>query len=150
LVLALLAAAVHPTKVQAHASLIRSEQSDRAVVPQQPATLKLTFNEPVSPVVLRLIGPTGETIALKDILMAGDALVATLPSILPQGTYLVSWRVISLDGHPVGGALTFSVGAPSATSAAEPQVGADRSLRHRIGRRVPAPHCGWTSSPPCL
>ena len=130
--LALLAAGVHPTKVQAHASLIRSEPSDRAVVAQAPATLKLTFNEPVSPVVLRLVGPTGETIALKDILMAGNAIIATLPAIFPQGTYLVSWRVISLDGHPVGGALTFSVGAPSATPAAEPQMEADRSLRLAI------------------
>ena len=88
-VLALLAAAVHPTKVQAHASLIGSEPSDRAVVAQAPPTLKLTFNEPVSPVVLRLVGPTGEPIALEDILMAGN----TRPLedvILEQVTYFHS------------------------------------------------------------
>ncbi len=33
----------------------------------------------------------------------------------PLGTYLVSYRVISADSHPVGGGFTFSVGAPSAT-----------------------------------
>jgi copper transport protein len=129
--LALLAAAAHPTRAQAHASLIRSEPADRAVVAQSPATLKLTFNEPVSPLVLRLVGPTGEATALKDIITAGNAIIATLPTVLPQGTYLVSWRVISLDGHPVGGALTFSVGIPSAIPAAEPQI-ADRSLRLAI------------------
>jgi copper transport protein len=129
--LALLAAAAHPTRAQAHASLIRSEPADRAVVAQPPATLKLTFNEPVSPLVLRLVGPTGEATALTDINTAGNAIIATLPTVLPQGTYLVSWRVISLDGHPVGGALTFSVRAPSATPAAEPQI-ADRSLRLAI------------------
>jgi copper transport protein len=99
---------------------------------QAPATLKLTFNEPVSPVVLRLVGPTGETIALKDILMAGNTIAATLPSVLPQGTHLVSWRVISLDGHPVGGSLMFSVGAPSMAPAARPQTEAHRSLRLAI------------------
>jgi copper transport protein len=130
--LALLAAAAHPTRAKAHASLIRSEPVDRAVVAQPPATLKLTFNEPASPLVLRLVGPTGEATALKDIITAGNAIIATLPTVLPQGTHLVSWRVISLDGHPVGGALTFSVGAPSATPAAEPQVEADRSLRLAI------------------
>jgi copper transport protein len=31
----------------------------------------------------------------------------------PLGTYLVSYRVISADSHPVGGGFTFSVGAPS-------------------------------------
>jgi copper transport protein len=130
--LALLAAGTHPTRAEAHASLIRSEPADRAVVAQPLATLKLTFNEPVSPLVLRLVGPTEEAIVLKDIITAGNAIIATLPTVLPQGTYLVSWRVISLDGHPVGGALTFSVGAPSATPAVEPQIEADRSLRLAI------------------
>ena len=132
LLLVLLVAALHPTKAQAHASLIRSEPADRAVVAQPLATLKLTFNEAVSPLVLRLVGPTGEAVALDDIITDGNALIATLPTVLPQGTYLVSWRVISLDGHPVGGALTFSIGAPSATPAAAPQMEADRSLRVAI------------------
>ena len=32
----------------------------------------------------------------------------------PNGTYLVNYRVISADSHPVAGAFTYSVGAPSA------------------------------------
>ena len=42
---------------------------------------------------------------------------------LADGTYVVSWNVLSGDGHPISGALTFSVGAPSAsvTAAPEPQ-----------------------------
>lgn len=130
--LVLLAAAAHPTNAQAHASLIRSEPADRAVVAQPPASFKLTFNEPVSPLLLRLVDPTGEAIALDHVIADGNALIATLPTVLPQGTYLVSWRVISLDGHPVGGALTFSVGTPSATPTAAPQMEADRSLRVAI------------------
>ncbi len=35
----------------------------------------------------------------------------TLPDDLPQGTQVVSYRVISEDGHPVGGSLAFSIGA---------------------------------------
>jgi len=42
--------------------------------------------------------------------VANDArLMIPLPEGLTVGTYLLSWRVISADGHPVGGALTFSV-----------------------------------------
>ena len=40
---------------------------------------------------------------------------------LADGTYVVSWNVLSGDGHPIAGALTFSVGAPSATVAAPPE-----------------------------
>jgi copper transport protein len=60
IVLVLVAAAALCTEVLAHATLIGSEPADRAVVAQPPATLKLTFNEPVSPLTLRLVGPGGE------------------------------------------------------------------------------------------
>jgi len=32
---------------------------------------------------------------------------------MPRGTHMLSWRVISADGHPVGGVVTFSIGAAS-------------------------------------
>jgi copper transport protein len=35
---------------------------------------------------------------------------------LPRGTYTVTYQVVSADSHPVSGAFTFSIGAPSATS----------------------------------
>src|SRR5207248_2879768 len=41
----------------------------------------------------------------------------TLPAKLADGTYVVAWRVVSADSHPVGGAFTFSVGKASATVA---------------------------------
>jgi copper transport protein len=127
IILSLFAAAFVPTDALAHATLIGSEPAERVVVARPPATLKLTFNEPVSPLTLRLVGPDGDTTNLTDIAAAGNALVAALPGTLARGTHLVSWRVISLDGHPVGGALTFSVGAPSVTADAAP-VNADRPL----------------------
>ena len=37
-----------------------------------------------------------------------------MPSPLREGTYVLSWRVTSADGHPLGGSLLFSVGAVSA------------------------------------
>jgi copper transport protein len=74
----------------------------------------LVFNEPVSPVVLRLVRPNGEASELKEVATENATLTAVLPQGLARGTHLLSWRVISADGHPVGGALTFSIGAPSA------------------------------------
>ena len=100
---------------RAHASLIRSEPADRAVVAGMPGTVTLTFNEPVSPLVFRLLDPSGEVTELKDITAKGATIVVALPVAVPRGTHLLSWRVISADSHPVGGALTFSVGQPSAT-----------------------------------
>lgn len=39
---------------------------------------------------------------------------------LPDGTFTVAYQVVSADSHPVAGAFTFSIGAPSETSAAVP------------------------------
>ena len=103
----------HAGAAHAHASLIRSEPADRAVVVQQPAIVTLVFNEPVSPVVLRLVRPNGVADELKEVAAENATLTVSLPQRLARGTHLLSWRVISADGHPVGGALTFSIGAPS-------------------------------------
>jgi copper transport protein len=109
---ALLFGLAEATGAFAHASLLRSEPADGAILEQPPPTLRLTFNEPVAPLVLRLIAPGGEMIA--PTVAAKNAVVTVSLPALGRGTHNLSWRVISADGHPVGGALSFSVGAPSA------------------------------------
>ena len=39
-----------------------------------------------------------------------DTLVVPLRPHLPEGWYLIYWRAISVDGHPVQGAFTYAVG----------------------------------------
>src|SRR4051812_30487407 len=111
-VIALLLALAQISPAFAHASLVRAEPADGSVLAQPPPTLRLTFNEPVSPLVIRLIAPSGEVISPTAV--AENAILTVTPPRLGQGTYLLSWRVVSADGHPVGGSLVFSVGAPSA------------------------------------
>jgi copper transport protein len=106
----------------AHASLVRSDPADGVVVAQPPPKVTLTFNEPVSPLALRLVAPGGAVVDLKDIEARGATVAVALPAGLARGTHLLSWRVISADGHPVGGALTFSIGQPIG---APPPVGQD-------------------------
>jgi copper transport protein len=113
LLAAILAVLANANAAHAHASLIRSEPSDGVVVEQPPPALTLTFNEPVSPVALRLVQPNGEVVELERAEAKGATIVVAPPAGLSRGTHLLSWRVISADGHPVGGALTFSVGQPS-------------------------------------
>jgi copper transport protein len=106
------------TQALAHASLVASDPADGKVVPVPPAALTLRFNEPVSPLVIRLIDPAGDAIALADVRAENAIVSIPLLSMLATGTHVLSWRVISADGHPVAGAVVFSIGAPSATPAA--------------------------------
>jgi copper transport protein len=90
----------------------------------------LRFSEPARPLVARLIHPGGHSEILKDIGQKGSIIVLTLPPGLENGTSVLSWRVASSDGHPVGGGLVFSVGAPSAVA---PSAIAQSDLTIRIG-----------------
>src|SRR5262249_9120182 len=131
-VLACLAASAQSSAALAHASIVRSEPSDRAVVAQSPAELRLTFNEPVSPLVFRLVSPTGETVEVKHVTGENATVTVVPPGALARGTHLLSWRVISADGHPVGGTVTFSVAAPSGAAPGLPRLQTDRPLRWAI------------------
>ena len=98
----------------AHASLVRAEPADGAMLAETPQVLTLTFNEPVSVLVMRLIGPNGEVVA--PTATAENNVVTITPPRLRQGSHVLSWRVVSADGHPVGGSCIFSIGSASGTS----------------------------------
>ena len=108
---AVLAGLAQPSGAWAHASLVGSDPPAGATVANPPPTLRLDFNEPVSPLVVRLIGPTGE--AATPAVKAENSTLTITPAPLSRGTHVLSWRVISADGHPVGGSVMFSVGAPT-------------------------------------
>lgn len=104
----------------AHAELVRADPAPDAVVSTPPATVRLSFSEPIDapPDALTVVGPDGRRVDRGDARVAPDdatALQASLEASAP-GSYTVRWRVISADSHPVSGAYRFSVGAPSATA----------------------------------
>ncbi|MFC4297238.1 copper resistance CopC/CopD family protein [Castellaniella hirudinis] len=94
----------------AHASLIASLPATGTVLPQAPAAMRLTFNEPVSPLLIRFIQPDGSTKDITQTEVLPTGLEMALPTLDQQGTYALSWHVVSADGHPVGGTVTFSIG----------------------------------------
>jgi copper transport protein len=109
-------------QVLAHAALVRAEPADGMVLARAPAQFRLTFNEPVSPLLLRLVTPAGTVVPLTRVAIDGPVLIVALPEALDgaragEGSYVLSWRVTSDDGHPVGGTVLFSIGAPSASMA---------------------------------
>src|SRR5258708_35690436 len=55
LLIVLLASLAQPPRAFAHAALVGSQPPDGVTLADSPATLKLTFNEPVSPLVVRLL-----------------------------------------------------------------------------------------------
>jgi copper transport protein len=108
------------TGASAHASLVSVEPADGSVLAAAPANVQLHFNEAVKPVTVSLIDATGLTRDDVAISAADQTITMTLPANLPRGTQVVSYRVISQDGHPVGGSLVFSIGAVTGSAAPAP------------------------------
>jgi copper transport protein len=103
----------------AHARLIGTDPEEGAVLQTAPESIRFRFNEPVSAV------PDGVQVydAQGDLVSAGatardDELVVVLDEQAGPGTLVVVWRVVSIDGHPVSGSLSFSIGAPSGAAPA--------------------------------
>ena len=127
-----LALAFHPSDALAHAALLQSEPADGTVIDAAPKTFRLTFNEAVSPLVLRLLTPAGTTMALQGAVIVDQALTIPVPEGLGTGTHVLSWRVVSEDGHPVGGAVLFSIGASIEGTPPEAQDLGDGRVRSAI------------------
>ncbi|MEV0978782.1 copper resistance protein CopC [Streptomyces sp. NPDC049915] len=103
----------------AHAALTGSDPQQGAVVKQAPARVALTFSEKVAlnDDALRVLDPKGKRVDDgKPSEVSGTTYAVALHSGLPDGTYTVTYQVVSADSHPVSGAYTFSIGAPSQTS----------------------------------
>ncbi|MFG3022858.1 copper resistance CopC/CopD family protein [Streptomyces sp. NPDC048254] len=104
----------------AHAALTGSDPAQGVVVPKAPDQVSLTFSENVSlnNNSIRVLDPKGKRVDLaKPNNLTGTTYGVQLKSGLGKGTYTVAWQVVSADSHPVAGAYTFSVGAPSTTVA---------------------------------
>lgn len=103
----------------AHAALTGSDPQQGVVVDKAPDQVSLTFSEKValSNGSLRVLDPKGKAVQQgKPFEVGGTTYGVKLHSGLPDGTYTVTYQVVSADSHPVAGAYTFSVGAPSTTS----------------------------------
>ncbi|MEU9250787.1 copper resistance protein CopC [Streptomyces sp. NPDC048270] len=128
LVLAALLAALFTaaSPASAHAALTASDPADGAVVATAPAQVTLSFSEQVAlgDDSIRVLDPQGKRVdtgELRDMCSGNTIRYGTaLRPGLPNGTYTVAWQAVSADSHPISGAFTFSIGAPSATEVTLP------------------------------
>jgi len=113
LAVALVALAL-PASAWAHAALLRTTPSASGTVNVAPSQVTLAYSEPVEPrfAIVSVTNAAGRQVTSGEPRSAPGSpqtLVTPLQRV-PEGWYLVFWRVISADGHPVRGAFTFAVG----------------------------------------
>ncbi|MFF0905482.1 UNVERIFIED_CONTAM: copper resistance protein CopC [Kocuria sp. CPCC 205316] len=121
-VMALVVSVLRVPTALAHTELTGTSPTNGQVVAQSPATLTLSFNEPVGAAAetIQVLTPGGEAAPL-DVQALDTTVTLTPVTPLGSGTHTVAWQVTSADGHPISGAFTFSVDAPSASTVSAPK-----------------------------
>jgi copper transport protein len=103
-----------PASASAHAALLSTTPRLGSTVETPPDHVGLVYSEPVEPrfAIVSVTNANGEQVTTgPPTRSATNANELDTPlRKLPEGWYLVFWRVISEDGHPVRGAFTFAVG----------------------------------------
>lgn len=95
----------------AHAVLLETSPAAGVVVAEPPTEIVLLFNEPTRVLSVSIVAADGTDMAPGSVASAVDGrIVLPLPRSLPDGRYLVSWRIGSLDGHVLSGSFAFAVG----------------------------------------
>jgi copper transport protein len=140
-VLALVLAAASPAS--AHAVLLRTEPSPQTTVKSPPEAVRLRFSEPVEVTfgAVRVFDVDGRRVDAGKIETASGRRELVVPARLPGGTYTVTWRVVSTDGHRISGGFQFFVGSPSTISAVA--VAGDAGAGRAVGWGYGAVRFTW-------
>lgn len=144
LVLTMLAMLTQAGPAFAHAELTSVQPADGAELATAPTTVLLAFDDAVEAVQggTRVLDESGVPVPVGPARHPSghpEQVSVALPTTLSPGTFVVDWRVVSDDGHPVQGSSSFSVGAvtraargPSSASGATPRTTAGASLVARL------------------
>jgi copper transport protein len=112
---ALAAGLALPSTASAHAYLVKTVPAASVVLNAPPPNIQLTYDEAVEPrfAIISVTNVNGHQETTRPVYRSPsnpDTLVVPLRPNLPEGWYLIYWRAISVDGHPVNGFFTYAVG----------------------------------------
>lgn len=125
----------------AHNTLVSSNPAENASLDAGPPTIVLTFDQPVQEGEglnsVAITGPDGKEWQGGPAKVDSNVVSAPVRELGPKGVYTVGYRIVSADGHPVSGKVTFTLttagnGTPAAVSAstgsAAPATGENSGL----------------------
>lgn len=103
----------------AHDTLISTSPADGAVLETPPPLIELTFSGEVTELGSALVVEDASGAPVQDAppTIEGTVVRSPLPPDVGLGSYLVRWRVVAEDGHPIEGTFGFTVSYRAARGA---------------------------------
>jgi copper resistance protein C len=115
----------------AHNVLVSSDPPDGAQLATGPREVRLTFDQPVRSGqgynTVNVVGPDGSYWTDGQVRVEGNSVIAPLRELGPAGVYTVGYRVLSNDGHPLPGKITFTLTTAGKGTPAPPPQNADQA-----------------------
>src|SRR4051812_26388219 len=107
----------------AHTGLESSTPQNGDIVNEELKQITLTFEGKVEQgSTFELQNATGKSLPVENISLSENQIVGNFANPLENGEYLVNWKIIGADGHPIEGEFSFSVDVPITKVPAEEQV----------------------------
>jgi copper resistance protein C len=124
----------------AHTRLESSDPADKSSVDTAPESVSLTFNEDISAefASMSVVGPDGTNYATGQVSAVGGQVSTAVSPLGPAGAYEIGYRVVSDDGHPVQGKVTFTLTTPGPGAAAPSVAPASAAAPAAAPAPVPA------------
>lgn len=110
-----------PFKAEAHAVLLQAVPAADSQWDRSPEEVLLRFNERLENRLyhITVVDERSRPVTSNEAVMSSDQTEVSLKlPVLGEGAYTVSYRVISADGHPIGGSYVFVVGDADPSAAA--------------------------------
>ncbi|WP_435199412.1 copper resistance CopC family protein [Janibacter sp. GS2] len=124
--LAVLVASASPAS--AHARLKSSSPADGSTLTAVPPEIALRFNEPIKDDLNEVSVKSGSTdVTDGAVEVDGSSVYQPVKYSMKPGKYSVSYKVVSADGHPVSGTLSFTYDPPEGDTGASGEPGATTS-----------------------
>ena len=133
----------------AHNVLISVSPADGSTIDVAPAAVVLTFDQPAQALGTEILvsGPGGAVVSTGKAILVNTTVSQELRDQRPAGTYTVTWRVTSADGHPVSGHFTFTATTGTGAAVATPTQGAATAAPATASRPPVAPGSNGGSAP---
>lgn len=133
----------------AHNVLIASDPADGAVLQQSPSTVRLTFDQPVQDFepIVTVVGPDGQRYESGDPVVDSTVVSAQVSALPAAGSYVIAYRVVSADGHPVQGELRFELAQATPATAGSATAGSASGAASTPESSAAASSDAATSSP---
>jgi len=113
------ALALAASPAAAHTELVSSSPKDGSTLVEEPTSVTLTFDQTLRPPAYAVVtAPDGARLSRVDPEVAGATVTQRVETSGLSGSYTVAYRVVTGDGHPITGELTYTV--TSGEQSAEP------------------------------